>query len=100
MVVLLLTDILWGTWVAWKINSSVWSWVIVNVCTLPFLAVVFYAGAKSKANFTAGVGMSILFVRMLVDYSASMPFYFPVESTTAAVAPGGNTVSKPVVHIA
>jgi hypothetical protein len=78
--VLLCFDILWGAF-AWEYRtSSISSWVIVNVCTVPVLVGVFLVFRKRAPRFgmlASLIVLLVLFARTVVDYWAGWRFYFP-----------------------
>ena len=80
-VVLLCLDILWGVF-AWEYRtSSISSWVIVNVCTVPVLVGVFLMFRKRATRFgmlASLIVLLVLFTRTLVDYWTGWRFYFPM----------------------
>ena len=86
VLVLLVIDIAWGSWVALKVNPDMWSWVRVNAAAVVLLSIFVVLGSKWKidnvawsANTIAVIGVVILILRTLGDYYFSFSFYFPTQ---------------------
>lgn len=81
-VALLCLDIAWGVFAWIYRTSSISSWVIVNVCTVPVLVGVFLAFRKRSRRLAISVSLVIpvvLFIRTVFDYCAGWQFYFPKQ---------------------
>jgi hypothetical protein len=70
-------DIVWGMF-AWRYRtSSVSSWVIVNVCTVPVLVAVLSALRKGTSWLGTSLAFLVLLLRTVADYWTGREFYFP-----------------------
>jgi hypothetical protein len=77
VMVLLALDIEWGALV-WRLRpSSISSWVIVNLWSVPCLAVVLWRLHGSKSWWPVLATSCVIFVRTVADYLTGWPFYFP-----------------------
>jgi hypothetical protein len=79
-VALLSLDIFWGVF-AWKYRTStISSWVIVNVCTVPILIGVYVILQRRATRFpllASCILLVVLVTRTVFDYWTGWPFYFP-----------------------
>lgn len=77
VVVLLGLDIVWGVF-AWRYRTiTISSWVIVNVCTVPFLTGVLYAWYKTTSWLAISLASLVILARTVADYWTGWQFYFP-----------------------
>jgi hypothetical protein len=103
VIVLLAFDIVWGSWVAWRVNPAIRFWVYVNLLAVPALGILLWVGKARdwSGNKIAAASMLLLILRTVVDYYLSHDFYFPAErGSTVAVQRGGHGMSKPIIYIA
>jgi len=77
--ILLSLDILWGSFTAYHHAPMMWSWVIVNLCTVPLLACFLFCYRQSGST-TGMIACSVLIAcRTIADYALSFSFYFPPQ---------------------
>lgn len=75
--ILLFWDVLWGALV-WKYRTSVISfWVIVNLCTIPFLVAILLGFRESTSWWPTSLASFVILVRTVADYWWGWRFYFP-----------------------
>jgi len=79
VIILLILDILWGSFTASTHAPRMWTWVIVNLCTVPLLAYFlhYYRARDSTTGMIAC--MAIIVCRTIADYALSFSFYFPPQ---------------------
>lgn len=77
VMVLLVLDITWGGLV-WALRpSSISSWVMVNLLSVPCLAGVMLGFCKSKSWWAVPVTSFVILARTVADYCTGWQFYFP-----------------------
>lgn len=77
VMVLLFIDVAWGALV-WKFRpSSISSWVIVNLCSVPCLAVILLALRRRNPWWGTSFTAVVILARTVADYLTGWPFYFP-----------------------
>ena len=77
VVALLFLDVLWGTLV-WKYRTeTINSWVVVNLCTIPFIAPICLTFRMGPSWWAISWGTFVVLVRTVADYWTSWEFYFP-----------------------
>lgn len=78
--VLLAVDIVWGAFMWGCRSSSINSWVIVNVCTVPILIAALFALRKRKGETSLSILVLfsvVILVRTILDYWTGWDYYFP-----------------------
>jgi hypothetical protein len=81
LIVLLFWDVLWGAFV-WKCRTNIISsWVIVNLCTMPALAVVILCLRTNTSWWGVSLVFFAVLIRAVADYGTMWSFYFPRIST-------------------
>lgn len=80
VITLLFGDVLWGVF-AWRYRTcSISFWVIVNLCTVPFLVAILLVSRNGASWWGMSLASFVILVRAMADYWAGWRFYFPEQT--------------------
>jgi len=75
--ILLCLDVLWGALV-WRFRKTpIGSWVVINLCTLPFLGAIVLCLRHSSSWWGVSLAFVVILARTVADYWTGWTFYFP-----------------------
>ncbi|HPC96172.1 MAG TPA: hypothetical protein PLU87_14600 [Sedimentisphaerales bacterium] len=83
ILLLLFCDVLWGAFV-WKFRTPlISSWVIVNLCAIPLLALILACFHRTPSWWPVSLVFGVVLARTIADYSTGWGFYFPRSPSRA-----------------